>query len=253
MTKKIWNLFTERFGRTILHPQFIMLNFTHLAIDELKKKKRGRLVDIGCGRAPYKAELLPFVEKYVGVDSPKTADLYTSGRKPDVLADAKSLPFERGEFDTALMLQVLEYIDRPDQALAETQRVLKEGGALILTSPFMYPIHDYPHDRYRYTESALKDLLRTAGFNRIKVTSHGGFFDFWLQSLNVFLFKRIQDTLDSKKTFVSFVSLFFLALSVPFTVLFTNILSLTFRQLSGFSKYPNYFPLNYLVTASKKG
>lgn len=252
MIKKFWNLFTDKFGLTIIHPQFIMLQFTRLAIEKIKSKNRGKVIDIGCGRAPYKQEILPFLESYTGVDNPKTAKLYQSSQTVDVYADAEKLPFDSSHFDTALMLQVLEYINNPLQALSETSRVLKKGGYLILTSPFLYPIHDYPHDRNRYTEEMLTDLLGKAGFSNIKITVQGGFLDFWFQSLNVFLFKRIQDLLKFKKDILGLGILIFLLLITPTLVLLTNLLCLILKPLTKSLNYPNYFPLNYLIEASKR-
>lgn len=47
------------------------------------------------------------------------------------IASALALPFEDGAFDAAYSVQVLEYIEAVDDALAETHRVLKPGGRFV--------------------------------------------------------------------------------------------------------------------------
>lgn len=250
--KKIWEKFTDQFGATFIHPQFIMLRLTHQAITEAKKVARGKLVDIGCGHMPYRRQLLPQVESYTGVDHPQVHKLYRSAVLPDVLADAHSLPFKDGSFDIALMLQVLEYLAQPQQALTEAYRILKIGGVLILSAPFMYPIHDAPYDRNRFTKVALADFLKQAHFSSIKIVPQGTFWDFWLLSLLVFLFKRLK-LLQTRKTFLSTVSLALLLLVSPVLVILINSLDLILNTVSKlFPPYPNEFPLNFLVIAKKK-
>lgn len=250
--KKIWEKFTDQFGATFIHPQFIMLRLTHQAIIEAKKVARGKLVDIGCGRMPYREQLLPQVESYTGVDHPQVSKLYRSKVSPDVLADAHSLPFRDGGFDIALMLQVLEYLEKPQQALTEAYRVLKKGGVLILSTPFMYPIHDAPFDRNRFTKVALADFLKQAHFSSIKIVPQGSFWDFWLLSPLVFFFKRLK-SLQTRKTFFSTISLTLLLMVSPVLVILINSLDLILNTVSQlFPTYPNDFPLNFLVIAKKK-
>lgn len=81
-------------------------------------------------------------------------------RKPDTVGDAHDLPFENDSYDYILCTEVLEHLHTPHQAVAEMERVLKPGGTLILTTRFVYPIHDAPHDYFRFTEYGLKHLFK---------------------------------------------------------------------------------------------
>jgi SAM-dependent methyltransferase len=81
-------------------------------------------------------------------------------RKPDTIGDAHLLPFKDNEFEYILCTEVLEHLHSPQIAINEMNRVLKPGGTLILTTRFVFPIHDAPHDYYRYTEYGLKHLLQ---------------------------------------------------------------------------------------------
>lgn len=249
--KNLWENFSNKFGRNIIHPQYIMRTYTYEAIKEAKKYAKGKLVDIGCGTMPYRKELESQLELYVGVDHPQTSKLYSPKRRPDVLADASKLPFDKNTFDTALLLQVLEYVKSPHDVMNELVRVLKPGGILILTSPFLYPLHDIPYDRARYSEAFLKDLVHNSSLQIVKLKAQGGFLDFWLQSLNVFLLKKINNILADKKL-ISMILALPLMVIVPFIVLSSNIISAIVRTKPKlFKDHINYFPLNYLLIARK--
>ena len=177
-TKKIWTYFTENLGTTIIHPHFSLLKLQREVIDEvktyLKSKGRTNLVDIGCGRMPYRSELEPLVSTYIGVDHPEVSKLYP-GSKPEILADAKKLPFKENSFDMALLLKVLEHVDSPEKVIKEASRVLKPNGVLIISVPFFYPLHDMPHDFGRYTESALRYFISCSNLRLVKIKTQGSF------------------------------------------------------------------------------
>jgi SAM-dependent methyltransferase len=108
-----------------------------------------RTLDIGGADSPY-ARYFPNrvcldVIQYEGVD---------------VIGDAHDLPFEDGSFECILCTEVLEHLHTPEKAINEMRRVLKPGGTLILTTRFIFPIHDAPGDYFRYTKYGLRHLLR---------------------------------------------------------------------------------------------
>ncbi|KKT52734.1 MAG: Methyltransferase type 11 [Candidatus Yanofskybacteria bacterium GW2011_GWF1_44_227] len=70
------------------------------------------------------------------------------------------LPFEDGKFDIILCTEVLEHLHSPHVAISEMKRVLKVGGKLILTTRFIFPIHDAPGDYFRYTKYGLRYLFK---------------------------------------------------------------------------------------------
>ncbi len=251
--KKYWQLFTDKFGNTILHPQFIMLSYTKEAEKEIAKNARDKdLIDIGCGRMPYRKSLESKVKSYVGVDHPKISELYTSDIKPDVFCDiTKKIPLKDSSFDLAIMLEVLEYLENPKKTFSEIYRLLRPNGILIFTVPFLYPLHDMPYDRNRYTNTQIKTFLLKSNFEILKLKVQGNFLSFWFQSINVFLFKRIMDIVKQEKNPLSIIYLLILLILTPIVVLSTNILFLVARNFE-ILKYPDYFPLNYLVVGVKE-
>lgn len=151
----------KNFRSTPLHPQWL-LGSRRLLSEWVALHSTGRVLDIGCSDqwiAPYLRRSC----SYVGLDYPPTGiGLYSSSA--DVYADATSLPFADGCIDTVLMLDVLEHLRFPRQAMDESFRVLGEEGKLLLSVPFMYPLHDAPHDYQRYTVHGLIREVEASGF-----------------------------------------------------------------------------------------
>jgi SAM-dependent methyltransferase len=107
------------------------------------------VLDIGCADGKYRK----YFPNRVGLD-------IKAGKGVDIIGDAHNLPFENGKFDMILCTEVLEHFHSPHIAIAEMYRVLKKGGTLILTTRFIFSIHDAPHDYYRYTKYGLQFLLK---------------------------------------------------------------------------------------------
>ena len=132
----------------------------------------GVVLDVGCGHKPYKPLLLSPAsrcEKYIGLDLPE--NLYEA---PDLAWDGETIPLGDASIDSVLLTEVLEHCPRPAEVLKEISRVLKNGGFLFLTVPFIWPIHTVPHDEFRYTPFALRRLLEQAGFANAKIEATGG-------------------------------------------------------------------------------
>jgi hypothetical protein len=70
-------------------------------------------------------------------------------------------------FDLAILDQTLEHIAHPEQALNEVRRVLKTGGTVIVTTPFLVPVHEGAGygDYYRWTPQGLSVLMERTGFD----------------------------------------------------------------------------------------
>jgi len=78
----------------------------------------------------------------------------------DRVASVYQLPFSDNEFQIVLCMSVLEHLEEPYRAVAEMHRVLKPGGRIIVSVPFLFPIHDAPGDYWRFTKYGLKHLFR---------------------------------------------------------------------------------------------
>lgn len=118
---------------------------------------RGVLLDLGCGTQPYRSLYHNLFKQTVAGD-------YCVRSRIDTRLDICSLPFMDEVFDAVILSEVIEHIDDPVRALSEVSRVLKKGGLIFLTWPFMHPLHEMPHDYARYTEFGMNRLLRKTGF-----------------------------------------------------------------------------------------
>lgn len=142
----------------------------------------GRVVDLGCGSAPYRELILQKADEYIGVDWDGSAhDL----RHVDVTADlTEPLPFEDDYADTVVSFQVMEHL--PDTALFlnECHRILRPGGRLFITVPFMWHVHEAPHDYYRFTRYGLQYLCEKHGFEDISIEENTGFWQTFVLKFN---------------------------------------------------------------------
>lgn len=87
---------------------------------------------------------------------------------------SKPLPFNDHAFDTILSSDVIEHLPDHDLAFREMGRILAPGGTLILNTPFMYMIHEIPHDYYRHTRYSLERLVELAGLKTVQLEEIGG-------------------------------------------------------------------------------
>lgn len=100
--------------------------------------KGGRVLDAGCGRSLF-TEIRPDWP-FAIVASDLDHDLL-SARKTEfpglawVVGDAEPLPFRGAAFDGLFAGELVEHLPDPRPALAEFRRVLRPGGALLLTTP----------------------------------------------------------------------------------------------------------------------
>lgn len=166
----------SRYLRPECRPDFVDLFVVRGAILQAVQQElprfTGRVLDVGCGYMPYKPLLLSDrtrVTSYIGLDL--QGNQY---QRPDVEWDGLHMPFGDNSVDCVLCTEVLEHCPSPEVLLSEAYRVLTDGGFLLATVPFLWPLHDVPHDEYRYTPFALKRLLRAAGFEDIRMKSLGG-------------------------------------------------------------------------------
>lgn len=92
-------------------------------------------------------------KKYVGAD-------IRLGTGVDVVLDLHSIDLPNESVGTVLLLETLEHVEFPRKAIDEIHRILKPNGILIMSSVFVFPIHNYPSDYWRFTPEAFKSLLR---------------------------------------------------------------------------------------------
>jgi len=141
--------------------------------------ERWTVGDLGCGTGQVACALAPFVARVIAVD--RSSEMLQAARRR--VRDLASVEVKRGELealpigdrelDAATLLLVLHHLPDPAAALAESARVLKPGGRLVIADML-------PHDREEYrqqmghvwlgfSEDQMHRMLEAAGFERIRV------------------------------------------------------------------------------------
>ena len=119
--------------------------------------------------------------------------------KPDISWDGITIPLAGGSIDCALVTEVLEQCPEPKFILAETWRVFKTGGLLFMTVPFLWLLHDLPHDEYRSTPCALKRHLQGTGFTEMQLKALGRWHASLAQALGLWIQRSYPPYVSSLK------------------------------------------------------
>lgn len=160
---KFSTLFREtRRGKTIARTLF------NLEISKRVKNIGGIVIDLGGGESPsYERFWHIKPEKFIRVDINEKA-------KPDVIADLNnSLPFSDNFADTVFLFNAIYILEDPVKTLLEINRILKPGGRLFITSPFIFNEAKEPNDYWRFTSEGLEKILKEVGFNEILIKPVG--------------------------------------------------------------------------------
>jgi len=133
----------------------------------------GSLLDVGAGTN----RLVREYGSGVGVD------VYDFGGHALLVPDTKHLPFQDGSFDTVTFVASLNHIPERRDALAESRRVLRDGGRVVITmidpivSAIGHRIWWYSEDKHRggmrpgevygLWPSTVRTLLKDAAFELV--------------------------------------------------------------------------------------
>lgn len=100
------------------------------------------------------ADLRPFFpgKEYVGCD-------IREGPGVDRILDLHNITVPSESVGSVLMFDTLEHVEFPRRALEEVFRILRPNGMVVMSSVMDFPIHNYPHDYWRFTPEAFKSLL----------------------------------------------------------------------------------------------
>jgi len=91
-------------------------------------------------------------KRYFGMD-------FRTGPGVNITANVEQLPLADISVGTVIAISTFEHVRHFWKGFAEVKRVLKPGGAFLLSTPFYFYIHNYPGDYWRFTPQALDILL----------------------------------------------------------------------------------------------
>ena len=165
------------------NPYWLDARHLQRSVEALAPHASGTMLDVGVGERPYGALFTPYVTRYFGLEYPPVVfgnlnpDLWNYIHVVhgiiDVFGDGQELAVRSASCDTVLSLEVLEHLPEPERCVSEMSRVLKPGGRLLLTVPFVQPLHQLPFDFRRYTPRGLTELLERHGLVVEKLEPRG--------------------------------------------------------------------------------
>lgn len=204
--------------------------------DAINSYAKGALLDLGCGNKPYESLYNPRTISQTGCDV-----IQSDKNRVDVICPVTDLKFPDEQFDTILCTQVLEHVFEHDKMMSEIYRVLKPGGQVILTVPFVWELHEEPYDFFRYTKHALKELFEQAGFEIDYIKPNGGKWAaiYQLRNNMMYLSFRRRKTWWNKLKKILFMELRLTQLRNQFAIWMDK------------NFYDDVFTLNYIVVAHK--
>lgn len=148
---------------------------------ENKDQIHGKVLDVGAGGDSLSAsyDYLPRIKEYIAIDVVE-GDL-------DVRADGAKLPFCDGIFDTIIISDVLEHVkpQKVTSMIEEAYRVLKSGGKVLITTPFLFHMHQEPNDYQRFTELGLREILKEGAFKDVHTERVGTYTEHMMELLFV--------------------------------------------------------------------
>ncbi len=164
------NAFIPGIGGVFLNPAYLIRRTLAESIRISAETVRGSVLDFGCGSKPY--ESLFRVDEYIGLDI-EVSGHPPGGKSPDIYYDGKHIPLEDASVDHVFSAEVFEHVFNAPELFREIHRVLKPGGTLIMTCPFVWPLHEEPYDFARYTPYALTYFLTDSGYASVTAEKHG--------------------------------------------------------------------------------
>lgn len=151
-----------------------ILNFSRITFLSLKKaisffvdkhvKKWDKVLDFWCGSMLYKPIFLTkWITEYTGIDigdSPEYNKWYT-------IYSWGKLPVDDNVFDIVISTQVFEHLENPEFYGQELERVIKNGGYMLITIAHVWEYHAYPKHYYNIFQDAIPLIFKNSEIVKI--------------------------------------------------------------------------------------
>jgi uncharacterized protein (TIRG00374 family) len=130
----------KSFNSDMLVQRYFQRRKTEVIKDALAVDTNDVIIDIGCGSGVQLKE----IDRHgyslaIGIDVNLNAIRFARERSiPNtefIIADAQCLPLKSSSADKIICAEIIEHLKRPDQIINEIDRILKRGGAVVITTP----------------------------------------------------------------------------------------------------------------------
>ena len=128
----------------------------------------GGVLDVGCGEQPFRPLIEASARRYVGMDV-----VQNSIGSVEIVSTLEQAPSPTVAFAVILCTEVLEHVEDIDAAFAGLRRLIADDGVVVLTVPFMFPLHMEPFDFRRLTLHGIQRLAGDHGFQVERATPLG--------------------------------------------------------------------------------
>lgn len=183
-------VFIPKWYSVAINSNYFIARGISYGIKENANYMKGKMLDFGCGTKPYRS--LFKVDQHIGVDIEKPATDYSERKSAvDKFYDGRSIPFDNEYFDSVFSSEVLTHIFHADEIIMEICRVLKNGGYILFTVPFVWKENEQPYDSVRYTSFGIKHLLEKHGFDIVVQQKKGNYVTVAGQLFNDCLFSSL--------------------------------------------------------------
>jgi SAM-dependent methyltransferase len=154
---------------------YLIRNILSRPLFKLLEGHLGRILDIG-GGSFYKNLAKSIWSNYFVLEPsleslPRSNDL---DKIISISADAEKSPIKSHSFDTVIIIQVLQFIFEPTKVIAESNRILKKNGRIIIQVPQSGNLHGVPYHYYNFTRFWLERTLTENNFKIIDYIPLGG-------------------------------------------------------------------------------
>ena len=137
-------------------------------IDMVFGKNGEHILDIGCGKKPYKKFFHKY--NYIGMD------FYTDVSNPDIYGSINDMPQKDASVDACMTVWVLDDLKEPENGIKEISRVLRTGGLYFAIECQSTNQHFLPNDYFRFAPGALIYLCEKYNLSLVSYKSYGGDF-----------------------------------------------------------------------------
>jgi SAM-dependent methyltransferase len=171
------DLYSEPYGRAFLNNLTGTPQYLNWLTRILRPYVRNTVLEIGAGIGNLSARLMARRLRYVAAESDplylhalqnrflRTPHVSVRRLQPDAEPDYATL---RGQFDTVLCVNVLEYAAAPETVLRLAATALQPGGRILVLAPqgaaLYSPLDERMGHRRRFHAAELKALLERCGF-----------------------------------------------------------------------------------------
>jgi SAM-dependent methyltransferase len=135
-----------------------------------------RVLDVGCGRQPFRKDLEALGYTYISLDAQQNPE-----ESVDIVCEIdKPLPSEfinHGTFDFILCTEVMEHVADWSMSFSNFAQLLAPGGRLFITCPHFYQLHEEPYDFWRATPYALQHFGNKFGLKVLHQVNAGDTWD----------------------------------------------------------------------------